>query len=66
MLKPLGAEPMTAAQAVTWALEAAADSAPNFNIAQFWMSLYECGYEVVPRPTRIDGSRRAEGVADDA
>jgi hypothetical protein len=44
---------MTAAQAVTRALEDAADSGPNFNIGTFWMSLDEYGYEVVPKPVLL-------------
>lgn len=43
------AGPMNAARAVVLALEAAADSAPNFDIQRFWMKLYDCGYEVVNR-----------------
>ena len=54
-LDDLARQPMTPARAVTLALEAAADSAPNFDIGRFWMRLHELGYVVVPRPARIDG-----------
>lgn len=57
-LDDLARQPMTPARAVTLALEAAADSAPNFDIGRFWMRLHELGYVVVPRPARIDGSDR--------
>jgi len=45
---------MTAREAVEKALADSSDCR-NLSIQQFWMSLYEYGYEIVPRTARNDG-----------